>query len=91
MEETRRGKGGREEPEETTLDEATKDYNAGQPLDGQRTRKLKAGSVEASGRRRKSKQEQRDGNRQQKVLWEKSLSVQNGQRKRRKRDGGAGQ
>ena len=73
------------------VDKRQKIYNAGQPVDEQKTRKLEASSVEASNIRRQSKQEQRNGNRQEKVHWEESLSVQNGQWKRRESAGGAGQ
>ena len=73
------------------VDKRQKIYYTGQPLDEQKTRKLEASSVEASNIRRQSKQEQRHENRREKVHWEESLSVQNGQRKRRERAGGAGQ
>ena len=73
------------------VDKRQKIYNAGQPLDEQKMRKLESSSVEASNIRRQSKQERRNGNRQEKVRWEESLSVWNGQRKRRERAGGAGQ
>ena len=66
-------------------------YNTGQPVDEQKTRKLKTSSVEASNRRRQNRQEWRNEDKQEKVRWEESLSIQNGQRKRRERAGGAGQ
>ena len=66
-------------------------YNAGQPVDEQKTRKLKASSVGVSDIRRQNRQERRNGKRQEKVHWKETLNVQNGQRKRRERTGGAGQ
>ena len=73
------------------VDKATNIYNAGQPVDEQKTRKLKASSVGVSDIRRQNRQERRNGKRQEKVRWEESLSVWNGQRKRKERAGGAGQ
>ena len=73
------------------VDKRQKIYNAGQPLDEQKTRKLEASSVEASNIRRQSKQEQRNENRTEKVHGEESLTVQNGQRERGESAGGAGQ
>ena len=73
------------------VDKRQKIYNTGQPVDEQKTRKLKTSSVEASNRRRQNRQERRNEDKQEKVRWEESLSVQNGQRKRRESAGGAGQ
>ena len=92
MEETRRGKGGRDEPKEDiwwTSD--NKIYNAGQPVDEQTTRKLESSAVEESERPRQSRQEPRDENRRENVRWEESLNVQNVQRERGESAGGAGQ
>ena len=73
------------------MDKATNIYNAGQPVDEQKTRKLKASSVGVSDIRRQNRQERRNGKRQEKVHWKETLNVQNGQRKRRESAGGAGQ
>ena len=92
MEETRREKGGREEPEEDiwwTSDK--KIYNTGQPVEAQKPRKLKADAVGVSNIRRPKRQELRDENKGANVRWEKSLNVQNVQRERGESAGGAGQ
>ena len=91
MEETRRGKGGREEPRRLhwTSDKRTTTQDS--PLDEQKARKLKTHSVVASERPRQSSQEPRNEDFQQKVLWEESLNVQNVQRERGERAGGARQ
>ena len=73
------------------VDKRQKIYNAGQSVDEQKTRKLKTSSVEASNRRRQNRQEPRNEDRKEKVHWKKSLSVWDGQRKRRESVGGAGQ
>ena len=51
----------------------------------------KSRDKERGQRRAGGKQEQRNENRREKVRWEESLTVQNGQRKRRESAGGAGQ
>ena len=61
------------------------------PLDEQKTCKLETSSVEASDRPRQSNQKQRNEDRQKEVLWEKSLSLWDGQRKKRESVGGSGQ
>ena len=50
-------------------------YYTGQTVDEQKTRKLETSSVEASDRRRQNRKEQRNGNKQEKVHWKKSLNV----------------
>ena len=84
-------KGGREEPRRLhwTSDKRTTTQDS--PLDEQKTRKLKTNSVVASERPRQSSQEPRNEDFQQKVLWEESLSLWDGQRKRRESAGGSGQ
>ena len=84
-------KGGREEPEGQSGGQATKIYNTGQTVDELKARKLKESSVEESNRRGPDRQEPRYENIQQKVRYEESLTVQNGQRKRGESAGGAGQ
>ena len=96
MEETRREKGGREEPKNKTsgghlVDKRLKIYYAGQTVDEQTTRKLKSNSVEESERPRQNRQEPRDENRRENVRWEESLNVQNVQWKRGESVGGTGQ
>ena len=73
------------------VDKRQKIYNAGQPVDEQKTRKLKAVSVGVSNIRRQNRQEPRHENRREKVHGEESLTVQNGRQKRRESAGGAGQ
>ena len=51
------------------------------PLDEQKTRKLKTSSVVVSEGPRQKRREPRNGNQQKKVRGEESLSVQNDQRK----------
>ena len=90
----RRGKEtrGRDEPKGRHLvDIATKIYNVGQPVDEQTMRKRKLSSVEESERPRPNRQEPRNENRRENVHWEESLNVQDEQRRRRERAGGAGQ
>ena len=91
MEESGQGKRGKRRARRTSGGQATNIYNTGQPVDEQKTRKLKESSVEESNRRGQDRQEPRDENIQQKVRCEESLTVQNGQRKRREGAGGAGQ
>ena len=56
-------KGGRDEPKDNLWWTKRQHFSdAGQPLDEQKTRKLKISSVEASNRRRQKRQEQRDDN-----------------------------
>ena len=73
------------------VDKRQKIYYTGQPVDEQKTCKLETSSVEESNRPRQSNQEPRNENRRERVRWEESLTVQNGQRKRRESAGGAGQ
>ena len=79
MEETRQGNGGEDKSQRKISgeleNERLKIYNTGQPVDEQKTRKLETSSVEASDRRRQNRQEQRNGNQQEKVHWKESLNV----------------
>ena len=89
--ETRKGGKRRAGRTRHLVDKRLKIYYAGQPVDEQTTRKLKSSSVEESERPRQNRQEPRDENRRENVRWEESLNVQNVQRERGERAGGAGQ
>ena len=57
------------------VDKQQKIYNAGQSVDEQKTRKLKAVSVGVSNIQRQNRQEPRHENKQEKVHGEESLNV----------------
>ena len=58
---------GREEPRKTSGGQATTRSTTGQPVDGQKTRKLKSESVEESNRWKQSRQEPRNEERRENV------------------------
>ena len=96
MEETRRGKGGREEPGEqdiwwTSGGQATEDLlrrtTSGRANDAQARVKCSRGVRKT----RQNRQEPRNEERRENVRWEESLNVQNVRRERGESAGGAGQ